>query len=118
MRTHEHDETLNGDLTVENGAFVTLSGTEATAEMIRRRVRVFKGEWFLDLDRGINYRQGVMVKNPNPLVVESEFKAAIAAVSGFIRFLSFEFSISSARRLSVKFKAMFDSGIITFEEVK
>ena len=117
MKTYLHDELTNGDPVVENGAFVIVEDGDAVVEMIRRRVRIFKGEWFLDIDRGPDWRNNILVKNPDPSIVAAELKTAIADVPGFIRFHSFALTIGSDRVLTVTFEAMFDSGPIKFNEV-
>lgn len=117
MKTLKHSDLTQCDPVVENGAFVVVDKGDAVMEMIRRAVRVFKYEWFLDLELGPGYRQNIIAKNMDMAAVSADYKAAISGVPGFRYFMAFTMQVTSARRLKVNFRAMFDYGEIKFSEV-
>jgi hypothetical protein len=47
------DNTVVGDIYLESGQPVWVTGSEAIAQHVWVRLRRFKGEWFLNLDEGI-----------------------------------------------------------------
>lgn len=52
MKAIKIDE--NGDWVYENGAFVMIEGDEQLAQEARISIQTSKGEWFLDLDAGMD----------------------------------------------------------------
>jgi hypothetical protein len=48
-------ETIDRDLAIENGSFVLIEDAEAVAQNLASVLREAKNDWFLDLDRGLNY---------------------------------------------------------------
>lgn len=65
----------NGDYIIENGSFVMIEGNEQLAQEVRIAVQTSKGEWFLDLDEGMN-REALFAKkfdenNAKTSIIES-----------------------------------------------
>lgn len=46
----------NGDVLIENGEIGMVHGAELTQQTIKSVLGTQKGEWFLNLDEGINYQ--------------------------------------------------------------
>ena len=112
MKTLKHETTYN-DLTVESGGFVMLTGVDALKERIRKALQVIKGEWFLDLNLGVNYHK--RDRKPSMVLLGAEIKETIAGMTGFKRFLKFTMRQDETRQMIVLFRAEFDEGIIEME---
>ena len=72
-----------GDLYLENGT-VALTATlaETVAQLIRRSLLLFKGEWFLDPTQGIPWFQSILgIKTPLS-VVSQTLRGAVNPDSG------------------------------------
>lgn len=61
---HEVDweNPIEGDLFIYNNNLVIVTGVDEVAQAIRCRLRMFRGEWFLDLREGVPYIQEVFRK--------------------------------------------------------
>lgn len=88
----------NGDIAIENGDFVLISGVDATVQFLIQSLRLFLSEWFLDETKGFPYFDEVFVKNPNPVALESLFKTYILDLPGVEELLSFSLDFDSAER--------------------
>jgi len=105
----------DGDLEVKNGSLHLTSGDEAVRQHLQQRLRMFLGEWFLDLDRGVPYFQDILVKNPNVNQVDGILKQIILTTPGIVELVSFTMNFdSTARILNVEFEYTSYSGEITF----
>lgn len=55
--------TLNDDLHLDvNGNIATADGLEGLRQKVRQKLRLFQGEWFLDITAGVPYFQDVFVR--------------------------------------------------------
>lgn len=88
----------NGDLVIENGDFVFVTGIDATAQFLGQGLRLFLGEWFLDETIGVPYFDEVFVKNPNPVALDTIFKTYILNFPGIEELLAFDFGYEAATR--------------------
>jgi hypothetical protein len=101
----------NGDVAIESGGGVVVSGRDAIAQRLRVRLRMFRGEWYLDERLGIDYFGQVLVKSPDLQVVASIIRRAILTTEGVIRLTSYAQSLDKgSRRLSVTFSAVTTTG--------
>lgn len=106
-----------GDITLTNGDLTMVVDADAIKQHITTRLRTFFQEWFLDSRRGIPYIQHILVKNPNPTVLDSIFKNAIIDTPGLIQITKFDIDLDkSTRELSVIFSADTENGPIDFTE--
>ncbi len=103
------------DIIIENNDLKLIKGVEEVAQVLRQRLRVFRGEWFLDTRQGLPYYEEVLKKNPNPVTVDSLFKNEILNSPGIIELQSFTLEING-RELSLKFTALTQFGILLFNE--
>ena len=103
-----HDVYLNGkDLALTDGSVQTL-------QEIGIRLQFWKGEWFLDIQRGIPYLEQVFQKKTSLDTIASLFKAEILASDGVLELLEFSMEfINENRNLRVDFKVMAEEGIIS-----
>ncbi len=75
------------------------------------RLGFFKGEWFLDEERGIPWYEEILVKNPNLIRIREIFREAILSVSGNKELTQMNLLLSSyLRRLDLDFRASTDLG--------
>lgn len=105
----------DNDLSIEDNKLVLIEGIEEIAQILRQRLRVFKGDWFLDTSEGIPYYEEILKKNPSPVTVDSLFKNEILNTPGVVELLSFELIIEG-RRLDLTFSARTEQGILNFNE--
>jgi len=100
-----------GDMDLTDGNATLTSGSEATAQRISQRLKLFLGEWFLDLTRGVPYFQQILVKSPNPVVVDAVLKREIIADPAVLELQRFDVSLDTGLRLmTVDFKVLTDAG--------
>ena len=90
---------------------IIVAGPDATRQHLVQRLKTFMGEWFLDLRIGVPYFQQVMVKNPDPVVLDSVFKSEIINTPGIVELLTFALQLDArTRELQLSFKAVNDAG--------
>lgn len=107
---------INGDLDLSTGDLVILTGLDATAQRLTRKMKFFEGEWFLDRRLGIPYFRSILVKNPQTNVILSIYRQAISddeAVTS-LNDLNLEFD-GATRKLTVTFNATTVDGPLEFE---
>ena len=106
------------DMALENGDIVFVTKADAVKQSVRQRLKMFMGEWFLDLDSGVPYYQDVLVKNPNPTLIEGIFKNEILATPGILELLTFSLDYDNAtRKLTIAFTARAYDEVINFFEI-
>lgn len=99
------------DLAGDRASLVT--GADAVAQKIGVRLRLFRGEWFLDERVGVPYYEQVLVKNPNLVAIRSLFRRAIATTPGVEEVTSLDLTVDTAqRRAEVSFRARANDGEI------
>lgn len=115
------DITLKDDFTgilIVNGDLVLTKESDAVRQHITQRLQMFAGEWFLDLSEGVPYFQNILIKNPNPDVVDGLLKETILSTPGVDELLSFNLDYSaSLRKLTVDFSVRVLDTIIDFENL-
>ena len=107
------DLKLRDDLEIVNGDLVTIDGADATGQRIRHRLLTFRGEWFLDLQFGPNYRDDVLIKNPRLDVVTAVLKSEILKSVDSGVFRSFEATLDRQRKLEVIYALELEDEILT-----
>lgn len=106
----------NNDIQIDNNNLTLIGGREEIAQVLRQRLRVFLGEWFLDTREGIDYYGDILKKAPDPGQVNALFKNEILTSPGVIELIEFNLDIVG-RQLTLAFSARTKDGIITFNEV-
>ena len=106
------DLQFTNDLTIDKGDLVLLSHDDAVGQSIRDRLATFRGEWFLDLEFGPDYREDILVKNPRLDVVSSILKDEILkSVDG--TFTEFEVTHDSQRRYTLSYTIDTTEGVVS-----
>lgn len=108
-------KTSSGELVLERGSFVLVTGKDAVAQAIASHLKAFRGEWFLDGSIGVPYWTEVLGrKRPNLAAIEHRLRAEILSVGGVTGITSFSLSFDpAARQLSGRFTASTEYGDVT-----
>lgn len=110
--------TDDGDLQIDGGSLSLVTGLDGIKQDLIQKLRSFMGEWFLDLSDGVPYYQNILIKNPNPQVVESLLQDRILATPGVLEILSFNLEYDPAlRKLTGAFDVRSEDGIINYESL-
>lgn len=105
------DLKFGNDLAILNGDIETVTGIDEIGQSIRDRLLTFKGEWFLDLSYGPDYRQDILLKNPSLNVVTAILKNEILKSTDG-KFTDFSASFVN-RKLTISFELQTENGTIT-----
>lgn len=106
------NETTN-DLAVEGNELVLITGADEVEQRLRNRLRMYRGEWFLDTLRGVPYRQTVLAKGMSLERIAAAIKREILTTSGVLALLSYDQSFDSAQRnLTVSFQVQATDGAV------
>ena len=89
----------DGDLSLTEGAATKVTGQQAVAQRLVIRLKLFKGDWFLNLLEGVPYHEQVLPKRASPGVRREVFRRVIASLHGVKRVLALEVSIDGATRV-------------------
>lgn len=90
--------TTDHDLQVSNFDLSLLTGVEAIRQRILIHLLTFKGEWFLDTDRGVPYYQTIFQKGITKEVVDSVIRQEITKVPGVKSISSFTSTHNNSTR--------------------
>jgi hypothetical protein len=73
-----------GELLRENGSFVRIGGTAEILQHVTVRFRLFRGECFLDVLKGMRFRGLILEKGTPPSRVEGEFTDTALGTPGVV----------------------------------
>ncbi|HQM83868.1 MAG TPA: hypothetical protein PLD55_04210 [bacterium] len=106
----------NGNILVdENGNFIDLTALESIAQNIRSRLRTKKGEWFLDTEIGLDWKNGFEKGGENTLLYS--VKAVILGTIGVINIANFSHQTNkSLRQIKISAKINTVEGEIYINE--
>jgi hypothetical protein len=100
------------DIDISAGTLVVTAGVEAVRSAVRIRLQAFLGEWFADATIGTPWFQSILIKNPDPSVLNSVFRDRITGTLGVTSLTSLDLSYDRAnRKLTVRFSATCDFGV-------
>lgn len=92
----------DGDLEVILGRARIVTGTEAIAQRLSIRLKLFRGDWFLNVLEGVPYHDFVLRKRTTAAVRREVFRRAIATMRGVKQLVSLDVQLDGpARRLIV-----------------
>ena len=96
----------NGDLDLSDNEAHLVDGDDAIVQHAQIRLRLFRGEWFLDTRVGMPYYEQILVKNPDLVVVRALFRRAILETPGIEEITAFDLQFdASTRRMRLTFTA-------------
>ena len=103
---------VNGDLVL------TTVELDNISQNLRQRLRIIKGEWFLDRTLGLPYFDIILEKNPNSALVSSLYKTVILETKGVTKLNTFTMTFDPRLRfLTITFTATITTGeILYFDE--
>jgi len=108
----------NGEIAIENGELVFVTGQEELTQFIGQKLKTFFGEWFLDLRLGIPYFEVIFQKQPDPAVIDAVYINEITDTPGVTSLREFDANLNkTSRTMSVDFQADTVDGEINFSEV-
>lgn len=116
MRTTRVDEVtpdnpVAGDLHLDGGDLAWLDKLDAARQAIATRLRLFRGEWFLDQRVGVPYYQTILRKGVDLGVVRSAMRAAILSVPSVAEVSELTVTLDRATRAAqVRFVAVYQDG--------
>ncbi len=101
------DVLLDGDedLDFGDGSDLQLStGIPAVVQALRERLKTFAGEWFLDLDHGVDYYGALLGQKFDPVVAQGAFRPVILATPNVVELLALNVAFDvTTRTLSIEF---------------
>lgn len=112
-------ELMNRDLRIEGFDLHLISGADATAQRLAQKLRLFRGEWFLNTAAGVPWFQEVLGRNdPRGEVIASIFRATLIDDPGVEELLEFDVGYEGVDRiLTVNFKVKaIDGQVIEVQE--
>lgn len=90
------------DMTFGQGLANYARDAEATAQCVKTRLQLLRGEWFLDTTAGMPYLQDICVKPANLPLAESLIKRTILETEGVSEIVAFALELNpTTRKLSV-----------------
>jgi hypothetical protein len=105
---------VSGDLVLTSDA--NPSGTHPILQSILQRLRMFRGEWFLNTSLGMPYYQQILIKRPNRAVVDLAIQSTILATPGVARLTNYSATFIQANRIaSIAFRASTRAGTIAYD---
>ena len=108
--------TRNNDLYVAP-ATGDVSITDSVKQAIKIRLLWFYKEWRLGPDKGMPYREEILIKNPSKFRIHTLFREAITSVDEIERLDDLQADISPKRVLTVRYRATTTWGEEIIEEV-
>ena len=101
----------DGDEFADETGLAMTGDLDGIRQQVMLRLGFFKGEWFLDEERGVPWYEEILIKSPNLIRIREIFREAILSVSGIreVTYLDLRFT-AFARTLDVNFRASTDLG--------
>lgn len=93
----------NHDMTFGRGIADMARDDEATAQSVKTRLLLLRGEWFLDTDAGVPYLQQIAIKPANLPLAQAIIKQTILETEGVAELRSFGMTFDrETRRLTIQ----------------
>lgn len=106
----------NGDLDLSTGDATYTTGMVAIAQALDLAFSLVKGEWFADLDAGVDSFGVVLVSNPSQELIKQELRTAAFTVPGVTGVTSISLTLDRvARELTGAVNVSTDEGDIAQE---
>ncbi|OQY32020.1 MAG: hypothetical protein B6241_12400 [Spirochaetaceae bacterium 4572_59] len=95
----------------------TKTESEYVSQKLGFKLTLVKGEWFLDLSKGISYFKDIYKKNPDLKIVGDLFKKEIISISEIRKIPTFQLSLTVKRELLLNFSVSLQNGeTLKYEE--
>ncbi len=100
MRYRKLDE--NGDYTLDNAAAFYVDSPEAVAQAVLTRLRLWRGEWFIDITDGTPWNTEILGKRQKGRNPDTAIRTRILQTKGVTEILSYSSNYDgNTRRLTV-----------------
>lgn len=109
----------DGDLAMAGGSMVLARGTVGLGQRLRMAVRLWFGEWFLDVTQGLRWKDVLGAKPADVVAVASMVRARLAAEAGVARVERTEAALDSrSRRASLTYVVVAEDGTTLTDTVE
>lgn len=106
----------NNDIEISDNTLKIITDIDEIAQLLKTRLKLYRGEWFLNTSVGVPWLQEVLGKVNTKNGIESIIKDEILKTPGVRSLESFELDIDTVNRsLTVTFKVNTGSGILDLE---
>lgn len=109
----------DGDIVVDPINGITfVSGIDGVAQLVRIALRLFRGEWFLDLDAGVPYLQTILGQKFNAETLREEIVKAVVVVEGVVEITELTIDFDNATRevsVAVALRTQFGDTVVELE---
>jgi len=100
-------------LTDEKNLKLTNTLTEFVSQKIENVLLFFKGEWFLDYEKGIPYFEKIFTKNPDINLINTIFIREIKKIVEIVEIVRFETEYSASERtFTIDFEIIANDGTL------
>ena len=104
-------EITDGDIRISGGDVATVSGAQATRQRLEQKFKLWRGEWFLDVNAGFPWIEEILGQRPAPQVVRSLVFDVVQSDPGIRTVENLELEQDSPqRRLTIRFRARLTNG--------
>ena len=115
MSVFKTDDSNN--IVLENGRFIFLTEAEEVRQLLLHRIKLWKKDWFLARSRGIDYKNNILIKNPDGNIVKSEFKNAILGTKDVVSLKSLDIlQDNETREMFITGEILTTYGVITLNQ--
>lgn len=104
----------DGDMCADALGLAMTGDAPGIRQQVQLRLGFFRGEWFLDDDRGIPWFDRILIKNPDLVDAQDIFRTAILSVRGVLDVQYLNLSYTGRRQAALDFKASTDLGELSF----
>lgn len=100
----------SGDITITDDDLVLSTGLDSVRQRIRMRIRMFKGEVFIDTALGTPHFDSTFARRPDLDLIKSVYRKVIGESEGVVELLSLTVELPNTRILSVKAEVLASDG--------
>lgn len=95
----------DGDIYIGPNGPEWISGIEGVSQLVAIAIKLFKGEWFLNLDAGVPYFQEILARKFDRALTRQRLLEQIEKVPGVVQVLLLEVEFeATTRTMSVRIK--------------
>ena len=106
-----------GDVKITDGDLTITNERDSIVLRISQKLQFFFAEWFLDKTLGIPYFERILVRNPDPALVDSILKQVVLSVDGITRINQWIIEVDrTSREMRLTFRADSIYGEIDFSD--
>jgi hypothetical protein len=118
MRDFQLVENDNNLELIDKDFQITDNLSRYVSQKLRIRLSFFRGEWYLNINKGIPYFESVFVKDPNISFIEDLIVLEITTCPYIEELLELNLTVEkSTRELIINFKARLENGEIISETI-